>query len=129
MTTLSTRNLVEKGRTMPQTRLRIINGKPNASSLRRGRISSLSSGNTLRKVSEVFFLDAAGDTNFRIKDVWAWKHQPNGQGSVRGAALWGRFGSRREMLLAVARFAQYQLGRNEHALDRKRLLRLHSYGK
>ena len=67
--TLSTRNLVDAGRTSPQTRLTIINANPTVINLRRGRTSSLRRGRTLRRCSDVFFLGAAGDTTFRIRDV------------------------------------------------------------
>src|ERR1043166_8552454 len=60
--TLSTRNFVEIGSTIPQTRLMTINRNPNASRRRLGRTSSLSSGRTLRRCSEGFPLGLAGDT-------------------------------------------------------------------
>ena len=58
--TLSIRNLVEIGSTMPHTRLMIISMKPRANRFRRGRTSSFSSGSALRKCSVVLPFDFSG---------------------------------------------------------------------
>jgi hypothetical protein len=52
--TLSTRNLVDAGRTRPETRLMTIKTKPNASSHLRGLISVQISGSTLRRGGRFF---------------------------------------------------------------------------
>src|SRR5882724_10865712 len=56
--TPSTRNLVDAGRTSPETRLMTINRKPNASSQRRGLTSVQISGSTLRR-GGLFFLTSS----------------------------------------------------------------------
>src|SRR5207247_110712 len=65
--TLSTRNFVEIGRTIPQTRLITIIRNPSASRPRLGRTSSLSRGRTLRRWSEGFPLGLAGDTKSSLQ--------------------------------------------------------------
>src|ERR1700728_1987843 len=52
--TLSTRNLVDAGRTSPETRLITINTKPNASNHLRGLMSVQISGSTLRRGGRFF---------------------------------------------------------------------------
>src|SRR5579883_3330685 len=61
-TMLSTRILVDAGSTRPAPLLITVRSSPNASSLRRGRTSSWSSGATLRNCSLVFFFGLEGAT-------------------------------------------------------------------
>src|ERR1700733_10177811 len=58
--TLSTRNLVDAGRTRPETRLMTISTNPNARSHLRGLIRAQISGTTLRR-GDLFFLTSSED--------------------------------------------------------------------
>src|ERR1017187_6411457 len=64
--TLSTSHLVDAGNTRLVVLLITINRNPSASSLRRGRASSLMRGSALRRLSEALRLGLGGDTSSRV---------------------------------------------------------------
>src|ERR1017187_6834530 len=65
--TLSTSHLVDAGNTRLVVLLITINKNPSASSLRRGRASSLMRGSALRRLSEALRLGLGGDTSSRVQ--------------------------------------------------------------
>src|ERR1039457_2354392 len=65
--TLSTSHLVDAGNTRLVVLLITINRNPSASSLRRGRASSLMRGSALRRLSEALRLGLGGDTSSRVQ--------------------------------------------------------------